>query len=118
MQTVTLIVNSAPYGTQGPYNAFRLALAFATVAEEPRVQVFLLSDAVIAARRGQNPGKDSYNLEYMLKEMLANGVAVRLCITCCNERGLTQGEVVEGAVIGTMHALAEAVLASDKVLSF
>jgi MFS family permease len=31
MQSSTLIVNGAPYGTEGPYNAFRLAAALACV---------------------------------------------------------------------------------------
>ena len=118
MQTITLVVSSAPYGSQRPHTAFRLAAALLLATETPRVQVFLVSDGVVAAKRGQKPPEGSYNLERTLAQLMANGVAVRLCVTCCEERGISQGEVVEGAVIGTMVGVAEAVLASDKVLSF
>ena len=46
--SVLLVVNTAPYGSEGPYNAFRLADALAV--REEHVEVFLMGDAVPAAR--------------------------------------------------------------------
>ena len=51
--SVLLVVNSAPYGSEGPYNAFRLADALALRGEH--VEVFLMGDAVAAATAGQDP---------------------------------------------------------------
>ena len=46
--SVLLVVNTPPYGSEGPYNAFRLADALALRGEH--VEVFLMGDAVTAAR--------------------------------------------------------------------
>ena len=51
--SVLLVVSSAPYGSEGPFNAFRLAEALAI--REEHVEVFLMGDAVHAARAGQDP---------------------------------------------------------------
>jgi sulfur relay (sulfurtransferase) complex TusBCD TusD component (DsrE family) len=48
--SVLLVVNTAPYGSEGPYPAFRLDLVLA-VREEP-VEVFLIAASVAAALSG------------------------------------------------------------------
>ena len=50
--SVLIIVNTAPYGSEGPYNAFRLADALALRGEH--VELFLMGDAVHAARAGDD----------------------------------------------------------------
>lgn len=117
-QTVTIIVNGAPYGTEGPYNAFRLAAALASAAHGAQVRVFLMADGVFAAKRGQTVPEGYYNTEKMLTDLIAKGVAVRLCGTCCKARGLAQEDVIEGAAIGAMMELAKWVVESDKVIAF
>ena len=117
-QTITIIVNGAPYGTEGPYNAFRLAAALTTSALGAEVKVFLMADSVFAAKRGQTVPEGYYNAEKMLAELIAKGVTVRLCGTCCKARGITSEDVTEGAAIGTMIELAKWVTESDKVISF
>jgi len=118
MQTVTIIVNGAPYGTEGPYNAFRLAAALASAAHGAKVRIFLMGDGVFAAKRGQTVPEGHYNTEKMLADLIAKGVAVRLCGTCCKARGITGEEITDGAAIGTMMELAKWVVESDKVLTF
>ena len=51
--SVLLVVNTAPYGSEGAYNALRLAEALAL--REEHVEVFLMGDGVHAARAGQDP---------------------------------------------------------------
>ncbi len=84
-----------------------------------KVNIFLTGDAVITAKKGQNPPKGYYNLEEMLKELIEQGVNVVTCRTCLNARGLTQDELVKGAQIGTTFGnLAKWVKESQKVLTF
>lgn len=116
LRSITLVVNGAPYGTEMPYNAFRLASAL--VARGATVRIFLMSDAVGAARGGQNVPKGYYDTERMLADLIAKGVSVRLCGTCTEARGLREEEVIEGAAISTMSELAQWVLDSDEVISF
>lgn len=116
MQTVTLIISNAPYGSEGPYNAFRLAAALCAL--ETKVRMFLIGDAVLAGKKGQKVPAGYYNTEKMLTDLTEKETEVRLCGTCCNARGITQEEVVQGAEIGGMVDLARWIQESDKVISF
>lgn len=114
--SVLLVVNTAPYGSEGPYNAFRLAQALAL--REEHVEVFLMGDAVGAGRAGQDPRGSHASLEQMVVELLESGVDVTCCGTCCATRGLTQEDLITQVRVGTIHDLAAATARSDKVVSF
>jgi len=116
MQTL-LIINEPPYGNERCYNALRLAHALLK-PEGAQVSVFLLADAVSAARRGQKTPEGFYNIERMLGRVLLGGGRVMLCGTCMEARGLLPGELLEGAAVSNMAELAEATAAADKVLVF
>ena len=118
MQTITLIVTGAPYGSEDPYNAFRLAGALVSAAHGAQVRIFLMGDGVFAAKRGQTVPEGYYNAGTMLAELIGKGVQVRLCGTCCKPRGIAAEEVIGGAAIGSMLELAGWVIESDKVLTF
>ncbi len=114
--SVLLVVNTPPYGSEGPYNALRLADALALRGEH--VDVFLMGDAVHAARAGQDPRGAHASLEEMLRGTIDKGVEVSCCGTCCATRGVGADDVVPGVRIETVHDLAAAVVGSDKVVSF
>jgi uncharacterized protein involved in oxidation of intracellular sulfur len=109
-----LIMNDPPYGSERCYNGLRLAKA----DPDAEVSVFLMADAVLAAKGGQKTPEGYYNLERMLKRLLAARGDVLLCGTCMDARGLTEQEMLEGARRSTMDELAAATLAADKVLVF
>ena len=114
--SVLIVVNTVPYGSEGPYNAFRLAEALALRNEH--VEVFLMGDAVHAARAGQDPRGAHASLEQMLLGLLDTAVDVSCCGTCCITRGLAEDDVVPGVRVATIHDLAAATVRSDKVVSF
>jgi sulfur relay (sulfurtransferase) complex TusBCD TusD component (DsrE family) len=114
--TVLLVVTTPPYGSEGPYNAFRLADALAL--RDERVEVFLMGDGVHAARAGQEPREAHASLEPMLGGLLERGVAVACCGTCCRARGVRDGDLIEGVHVATIHDLAEAVARCERTLSF
>jgi uncharacterized protein involved in oxidation of intracellular sulfur len=114
---ILLIVNDPPYGTERCFNAMRLALALQKDAEEPDITVFLMADAVLAAKFGQKTPDGYYNLERMIKGV-ARQADVMLCGTCMDARGLGEDELVAGATRGTMPQLARLICAADKVLVF
>lgn len=115
-QEIVVIANGAPYGSESLFNALRLSLTLAE-REGVTLKLFLMSDAVGAALPGQAPG-EGYNLRQMLEILLAQGVPVRLCKTCCEARGLSALPLIEGIEIGTLAQLADWALAADKVLNF
>lgn len=110
-----LILNDPPYGSERSYNGLRLAKALA--GKEAEVTVFLMADAVACAKVGQKVPQGFYNLELMLKSVARRG-EVLLCGTCMDARGLTDGELLEGARRSTLDELAERTLAADRVLVF
>lgn len=118
METLTMILQSPPYGDEKVWNALRLAQALTTVTVGMKVNIFLLGDAVTAAKKGQKPPEGFYNLEKMLKELAEHGVEVVACRTCLSARGITQEDLLQGARVGTTTGdLARWVEESQKVLS-
>jgi uncharacterized protein involved in oxidation of intracellular sulfur len=115
---ILLILNDAPYGTERTYNGLRLALALAKSDPEITVTVFLMADAVVAAKSGQKTPDGYYNVERMLKGVLAGKGQVLLCGTCMDARGLTDAEILSGMRRSTMAELATATVSADKVLVF
>jgi uncharacterized protein involved in oxidation of intracellular sulfur len=114
---ILFILNDPPYGTERCYNALRLAHTLLKKAPEAEITVFLMADAVIAARKGQKTPDGYYNMERMLKRVLAKGT-VLLCGTCMDARGMTDVDVMDGAKRSTMDELADTMLAAEKVLVF
>jgi uncharacterized protein involved in oxidation of intracellular sulfur len=112
------ILNDPPYGTERCYNALRLAHGLMKHDPAAEVTVFLMADAVLAAKRGQKTPDGYYNMERMLKRVTAGKGQVLLCGTCMDARGLPEAEMMEGARRSTMDELAQATLAADTVLVF
>jgi uncharacterized protein involved in oxidation of intracellular sulfur len=118
METMTIIINDAPYGTEKPWNALRLALASLSIAVKSKVNLFLVGDAVSIAKRGQSPPEGFYNLEKMIADFVTKDGNVRACGTCLKARGLIQQDLVEGVEVGTMMGLANWLQESRVALSF
>jgi uncharacterized protein involved in oxidation of intracellular sulfur len=112
------ILNDPPYGTERTYNGLRLAHALFKQDPTSEITVFLMADAVSAARRGQKTPDGFYNIERMLKRVAATKGQVLLCGACMDARGLGDGEIMEGARRSTMDELAAATAAADKLLVF
>jgi uncharacterized protein involved in oxidation of intracellular sulfur len=115
---ILIVLNSAPYGDERAYNALRLAHALHKHDPEGELTVFLMADAVTAAKSGQSTPEGYYSVERMLSRVLSAKGHVLLCGTCMDARGLKEEEIVAGARRGAMDDLAKATLAADKALIF
>jgi len=111
-----IIINDPPYGTEHVYNALRLTHALQK--KEHEVTVFLMADAVTAAKAGQKTPDGYYNVERMLRRVLAGKGQVLLCGTCMDARGMTDDHVMDGARRSGMDELAAATIEADKVIVF
>jgi len=112
------IINDPPYGTERVYNALRLAHALLKKEPEMEVTAFLMADAVIAAKAGQKTPDGYYNVERMLKRVLAANGKVLLCGTCMDARGLDDAGLMAGTRRSTMDELAAATVEADKVIVY
>jgi len=115
---VLMILNDQPYGTERTYNGLRLAVNLLSKVQDVSVTVFLMGDAVAAAKTGQQTPTRYYNLERMVKGVVTRKGRVLLCGTCLDARGLKADELVEGSGRSTMDELTELTAAAEKVLVF
>lgn len=114
---ILMILNDPPYGSERAYNGLRLANSLAKEANEIKVTVFLMGDAVLCAKAGQTTPEGYYNIERMLKPIVRTG-QVLLCGTCMDTRGLTSDELLEGCTKSTLAELTTLTLEADKILTF
>ncbi len=112
-----IILNEPAYGNERTYNGMRLANSLAK-DESVELRVFLMGDAVTAARTAQKTPDGYYNLERMLKGLVSKGIAVGACGTCIDARGMTGDVLAEPVHRGTLAELTEWTIWADKVITF
>jgi uncharacterized protein involved in oxidation of intracellular sulfur len=117
MQTL-FILNDSPYGSEKPYNALRMAMTLQKEHTDVNVLVFLMADAVTCALPNQSTPPGYYNLERMLKSVIAKGGQVKACGTCSEARGIKGLALIEGVEISTMSQLTLWTVEADKVITF
>ena len=116
---ILIIFNREPYDqTDVTWNGLRLAETLRKNNQE--VRIYLMNDAVDMARDVcKAPENYDQDLSQMLKELIANGVQVKVCGTCMSRCGIHKNHpYFEGANKSTMNELATWVVDSDKVLTF
>lgn len=118
MTDLTIIVNDAPYGIEKPWNALRLASTSTTEELGMIVKVFLMGDAVLAAKKGQKTPDGYYNMEKMLMSLAKRGVEIKVCGSCIAARGIFIEDLAEGVEKGTMKILASWIKESKNTVSF
>ncbi len=118
MARTLFIVNDAPYGSERPYNALRLANALAREPEQ-EIRVFLMGDAVFIAKRGQKPPNGFYNLQVMLGKIARLAPQrVDVCGVCMEARGMANAELMPDTERSTIEKLAYWTAWADKVMTF
>ena len=115
---IVIILNEAPYGSERIYNGLRLAHSLHKHDPSGEILVFLMADAVTAAKAGQSVPAGFYNVENMIGRTLSSGGKVLLCGTCMDARGMHEDELIPGAARGSMDDLGTASLNADQVIVF
>ncbi|MCK5808722.1 DsrE family protein [bacterium] len=119
MQTILIIINDAPYGTEKAYNALRMAITLLKEhGETVKVNIFLLADAVTAGLPNQKTPNGYYNIERMLKSVIKKGAEVKSCGGCSEARGIDSIAFIEGIKLSNMKEFAQWTVECDKVLTF
>jgi len=114
-----IIFNRQPYdGTDVTWNGLRLAGQLVEAGQQ--VRIFLMNDSVDMARDTcKKPESYDQDLAQMLKDLIKNGVEVKVCGTCMARCGLHRNvPYFDGAEKATMADLAGWVAECDKVLTF
>ena len=111
------ILNDAPYGSERPYNALRLAGSLSKVEGE-EVKVFLIGDAAACAKSGQKVPEGYYNIQVMIGRVVRNRGQVGVCGTCMDARGIAESELIEGTHKSSLAELTAWTQWADKVIVF
>jgi len=117
--SVLIILNREPYdSTDVTWNALRLAGKLREGKQD--VRIFLMNDAVDLARDvTKKPESYDQDLVQMLKDLIKQGVVVKVCGTCMARCGIHKNQpYFDGAEKSTMGQLASWVVESDRVLTF
>ena len=115
MARIAVGIGSPAYSSERGFTALNFVRT--ALAEGHGVGVFLFEDGIFLAKKGQDPGNFANPLPWLL-EVLEAGVEVRFCGTCAKERGLSEGEVVEGVHKGGMPDFVRMVVDSDRNVVF
>lgn len=117
MQSIVIIDNGSVYGSEHLYKSMSLAMALSDMTPQPEVQIFLMSDSVIAGISDQQPAKE-YDIQPMLKTLISQNAIIKLSKTCMEKRGMKDILLLKGIELGTMEELAEWTLNADKIITF
>jgi uncharacterized protein involved in oxidation of intracellular sulfur len=116
VQTVLIVINGAPYGSEKACNTLRLAIALQ--ARNAGVKIFLMADAVFCALPKQEAPQEYYKIGEMLSRVISNGAEVAACGSCMKARGLAKDGLLKGAECGSMAMFSEWTESCDMVPSF
>jgi uncharacterized protein involved in oxidation of intracellular sulfur len=117
--SVLIVFNREPYdGSDVTWNGLRLAGKLRENGQE--VRIFLMNDSVDMARDAcRKPDTYDQDLVQMLKDLIEQGVTVKVCGTCMARCGIHKNHpYFEGAEKSTMAQLAAWVVESERVISF
>lgn len=112
-----ILLNDPAYGTERSYNGLRLAMSLRK-REDNEMRVFLMADSVSCGKSGQNTPNGYYNLERMLKSLVATNSPIGVCGSCIDARGVTEAELLEGVHRSSMEELTDWTIWADKVIVF
>ena len=112
---LAVMIFESPYGCEKPYTALRFALT--AINDGYEVTVILIQEGIHVAKKNQKPNEYPNIFEY-LQTCIEEGLKVIVCGVCCQARGISQSDLAEGALIVGMHEIVDAVVKSDKAISF
>jgi uncharacterized protein involved in oxidation of intracellular sulfur len=112
-----IVINDAPYGSERPYNALRVASTLSG-RTEVELRVFLIGDGVGCAVAGQRLADGYYHVDRMIRGLLNHEATIGCCGTCLDARGQTVEQLVEGAHRSTMEELADWIQWADRTIVF
>jgi uncharacterized protein involved in oxidation of intracellular sulfur len=115
-ESALVILSHSPFDGDTTWNALRLALALRD--QRVSVRVFVMNDATDLVRQGAMPEGSEFDLQAMLRDLLAKGGRVKVCTTCVNRCGMHSGDVMPETPMATMADLAHWVADSDRVVTF
>ncbi len=116
------IMTSATHGKDDPEHAtLPFIVANVAAAADQEAVVLLTGEAVWLATKGHADGiqREGFPaLKEVIQSLLGNGGRIWACGTCAKPRGITDGDLIQGAKIVTAANVVEYVAQGAATLSF
>jgi tRNA 2-thiouridine synthesizing protein D len=113
----TILVHEGPYNHQAADTAYNFTKA-AIEKGHSIERVFFYHDGVHNVINTAAPPQDDRNIYTRWSELGKSGVDMVVCIAAAKRRGLQNENIVEGTRISGLGQLADAVLGSDRLVTF
>ncbi len=110
MRTLTVFLNTSPYGFENTHTAVRLIRA--ALAKGYTANLFASADGVYNFTRGHQ-AKGVPNAEQEFAALMEQGLHVELCGSCLTIRGIGKDETLPGAEPSSMKRLFGLMKTSD-----
>ncbi len=115
-RSALIVLSRSPFDGDTTWNALRLAAMLQS--QHVAVRVFVMNDATDLVRQGAVQEGAEFDLQGMLRGLLAHGGRLKVCTTCVTRCGMHSGDVMPEVVMATMGDLATWVVESDRALTF
>ncbi|MDH2998450.1 tRNA 2-thiouridine(34) synthase TusD [Pasteurellaceae bacterium LFhippo2] len=113
-----LAIKQGVYGSQGSYLAYQVAEELLK-AGHTISQIFFFQEGSSNANRWVDPASDEINLVEKWKTLAeTHRLPLHLCIAAAQRRGIVEQNLAEGFVLAGLGEFSQAVLKSDRLLTF
>ena len=114
---ITIIINEPPYsGNDKAWNGLRLAKTLLEKGQS--INIFLIDKAIDIGKQNHVVPDGEINLEELVKDILSKGGVFKGCKTCITRCSVKNDPLIVGVEEGSMSALSNWVIDSDKVVCF
>mgnify|MGYP001033633511 CR=1 FL=1 len=110
-----ILLFSTPYGYESTDTAVKMAQTALRMGHQ--VSIFAYGDGVHGFTVGQRP-KGIPNAEQNMSSLIEQGLAVQLCGTCLNYRGIADNLLLNGAKRSSLSNLCKLISESDVFITF
>ena len=119
---ISILVQGSPTTTRACESAYKFATTVAD-SDHELFRVFFYQDAVEIGHRHADSPPDEINLQQHWRDLgRKNNIELMLCVSAAQRRGIAESKdystVAEGYSIAGLGQLVEAMLESDRVVSF
>ncbi|OAA21130.1 DsrE/DsrF/TusD sulfur relay family protein [Kosmotoga sp. DU53] len=111
--TIQVMIN--PYTYQDVDTAIKIAEA--ALRKGHQVAVFLFCDSVLAINTAVKPIRTDRNIPELMKSLIEKGAEVHICGICFQYRGLSQENIVPGAMLSGLPELASLIYESNRFIN-
>lgn len=109
----TVVIADGPYTKERPFTMLRFV--YTALLEGHQVNVFLVEDGIFVGKKNQEPASHD-NIGKWMADVIEEGAKIAACSVCMKARGISEGELIDGISVTTMHGFVDMCVRADNIL--